>query len=129
MRKQSAFQFAFIHLRVLFALTLCFVGVLLAGISWTGIPGYPAGSQAAPNDTDRPPRYMPVPGGKPDDLNRMEVEWNNRVTYPTGRFDPTWVRKAALQDARISRNIPWGVKAPNVKQKNGTAAALTLDSN
>ena len=110
MSKKSALQFAFIHLRVLLALTLCSVGVLLAGISWTGIPGYSAGPKA-PNDTDRLPRYMPVPGGKPDDLNRMEVEWNNRVTYPTGRFDPTWVRKAALQDARIAQH-PLGRESP-----------------
>jgi len=27
------------------------------------------------------------PGGEADDLARMEEEWNNRLTYPTGRFN------------------------------------------
>lgn len=70
-------------------------------------------------------RFMPVPGGEANDLNRLEVEWHNRLTYPTGRFDPAWVRQAAEQDARISRGIPAGLQT-NINQSN---AALGLDPN
>ncbi|MEY2548136.1 MAG: hypothetical protein QOD64_718, partial [Verrucomicrobiota bacterium] len=59
-----------------------------------------------PERADRVPvskRFMPAPGGDPDDLDRMESEWNNRLTYPTGIFNPAWVRLAAAADARMAR--------------------------
>jgi len=68
-------------------------------------------------------RYMPEPGGEPDDLDRMEAQWNDRLTYPTGLFDPAWVRRAAAADARITRAVPFGVQR---LQLNSSAAA-TLD--
>ena len=40
------------------------------------------------DDAERGPAYMPVPGGKLEDLDAMEMYWNDRLTYPTGRFDP-----------------------------------------
>ena len=52
---------------------------------------------------------MPVPGGETNDLNRLEAEWHNRLTYPTGLFDPAWLRAAATQDAFLQRSIPAGV--------------------
>ena len=55
-------------------------------------------------------RYMPVPGGEADDLDRLEEEWHNRVTYPTGIFDPVWLRLAAAQDALIPSALPSGSK-------------------
>ena len=70
-------------------------------------------------------RYMPVPGGKADDLNGLEVDWHHRLTYPTGRFDPAWVRRAAEHDASISRGIPAGLQL-NINQ---SSAALGLDPN
>ncbi|MDQ2868342.1 MAG: hypothetical protein M3R59_08030 [Verrucomicrobiota bacterium] len=51
---------------------------------------------------------MPVAGERFEDLDRLETEWNNRVTYPTGNFDPAWIRAAADQDARIKSRIPAG---------------------
>jgi F5/8 type C domain-containing protein len=36
--------------------------------------------------------------------------WAHRLSYPTGRFDPAWVRQAAEQDSRIARRIPAGRK-------------------
>jgi hypothetical protein len=57
-------------------------------------------------------RYMPVPGkerGDADELNRMEEEWNNRLTYPTGVFNPAWLQAAAVQDSLVRRAIPSGV--------------------
>ena len=67
---------------------------------------------------------MPVPGGEADDLDRMEVEWHNRLTYPTGLFNPIWVRLAAAQDALVSRGIPLGIPLNNLKRAN---APLALD--
>ena len=43
-----------------------------------------------------------------EDLFQQESYWLNRVTYPTGRFNPAWVRQAAAQDADIQRGIPDG---------------------
>ena len=69
-------------------------------------------------------RYMPVPGGNRDGLDRMEVEWHNRVTYPTGIFNPDWVRRAAAQDAQVSRSVPFGVQTLDLKRPG---APLALD--
>jgi hypothetical protein len=56
-------------------------------------------------------RYMPVPGerGETAALNRLEALWHDRLTYPTGLFDPAWVRAAALADRLVPRAIPGGL--------------------
>src|SRR3954466_2525322 len=59
---------------------------------------------------EAPLRDMAVPGGDPDDLNRLELQWHDRLTYPTGKFDPAWVRQAAEQDAQITRAVPGGLQ-------------------
>ncbi|MDQ2855378.1 MAG: hypothetical protein M3R68_03535, partial [Acidobacteriota bacterium] len=41
-------------------------------------------------------------------LIEKEEYWAHRLSYPTGDFDPAWVREAAEQDARIQRSIPAG---------------------
>ena len=66
---------------------------------------------------------MPVPGGTADDLNRLEEEWNNRLTYPTGVFNPDWVRSAAIQDAAMRRAIPAGLPLESLNQ---TSSPLVL---
>ena len=38
----------------------------------------------------------------------QELYWMDRLTYPTRRFRPEWVRGAAAQDARMARGIPRG---------------------
>src|SRR5438128_2059831 len=105
-KRRSGFAF----LRVLFALSLCSSGGLLAMFSFVGAPSFLTGpaQQVAHQDRDSRPRYMPVRGDRGEDLGRLEEEWNQRLTYPTGRFDPAWVRQAAAQDATIRRNIPFG---------------------
>src|SRR5438105_2690193 len=65
-------------------------------------------------------RYMPVPGGEPDDLNRLEAQWNDRLTYPTGRFDPAWVRQAAAADNLVARNVPFGAGTLNLRMSAAT---------
>src|SRR5207253_5222204 len=60
-------------------------------------------------EVDRP-RYMPVQGERGEELNRMEEEWNNRLTYPTGIFNPAWLQAAAVQDSLLQRAVPAGVQ-------------------
>ena len=89
--------------------------MLLALFGVTGVPSRQV------EKTERP-RYMPVPGGKANELDRLEVEWHNRLTYPTGFFDPAWVRRAAETDDAIARSIPLGLRAKNLDKTNGTLA-------
>jgi len=95
---------AFFNLRALVGSFLCFAGVLLALLAFGAFNG---------KDAERRARYMPVPGGSPEtesaDLGRLEQFWNDRLTYPTGRFDPAWLRAAAVQHARMPRGIPAGI--------------------
>ena len=55
---------------------------------------------------------MPVPGGnlqgEAAGLAQLEQYWHDRLTYPTGRFDPAWVRAAAAQHARMATGVPAG---------------------
>ena len=55
---------------------------------------------------------MPVPGAgshsEADGLAQLEQYWHNRLTYPTGRFDPAWVRAAAAQHAGMTSGVPAG---------------------
>ena len=47
-------------------------------------------------------------GERYEQLIEQEEYWANRLTYPTGRFDPAWVRAALEQDANIERAVPSG---------------------
>src|SRR6266446_4025374 len=115
MKKKRTSTSRLFNPRGLLAFALCSAGVLLATFGFTGVPrqlvSCPDGStcEEGRSDTEQPQRYMPVPGGEVDDLDRMEAEWNNRLTYPTGIFDPEWLRLAAAADALIPRGIPAGV--------------------
>ena len=68
--------------RVFLSFVLGLAGVFLAMASIAP----PSQNAPVPVATTAPrlERDMPVPGGKADDLDRMEQEWNNRLTYPTG---------------------------------------------
>lgn len=118
MKKNPASEFGFSTPRVLLAFLFCSVGVGLAMISFA-----PPEGRRETGGQERP-RYMPVPGGKADDLDRLESEWHNRLTYPTGQFNPRWLRQAAVKDAQIMRKIPLGLPSPNL---NRGASALALD--
>src|SRR6185503_4933734 len=104
-------------------LVLCLAGICLGVVSYNGLRLRP--ETAA--DTDERLRLIPVPGdGKTEDLNRMEQEWQNRITYPTGIFNADWLRQAAAQDARIDRRIPAGIqKVPFAKN---SPLALAVNS-
>ncbi|HJT17629.1 MAG TPA: hypothetical protein VJ853_09585, partial [Thermoanaerobaculia bacterium] len=51
-------------------------------------------------------------------LLQTESFWNDRLTYPTGKFDPSWVRQAAKQDKNVPRGTPKGKKKGH--NSNGT---------
>jgi hypothetical protein len=130
MKKNHSHRRGVFNPRALLAFVLCSAGFVLAVSGFTGMGLQLVGPKASSSrdknsEIDERPRYMPVPGGKADDLNRLEEYWHNRLTYPTGRFDPSWVRQAAAQDARISRGIPFGVQE-NLNQGDG---ALALNPN
>ena len=91
------------NLRRLLALTLGLSGVTLAIL---------AGKDGALRRPSEPERYMPVPGSDTRDeasgLAELEQYWHNRLTFPTGRFDPAWLRAAAAQHARMAAGVPAG---------------------
>ena len=61
-----------------------------------------------------PDRYLGVPTGeKSEQLAATAAYWNDRLTYPTGRFNPKWVRDAAREDARIPSRVPGGQNGPH----------------
>ncbi|MGZ5021475.1 MAG: WD40/YVTN/BNR-like repeat-containing protein, partial [Chthoniobacterales bacterium] len=100
LRRRSAFSL----LRTLLSLLLFSAGILLTLGTFT----------RHDNDRDERKRYMPVVGSEHEDLERYELDWSNRLTYPTGIFDPEWVRKAADKDANIERGIPAGAQVSKV---------------
>ena len=106
----------FLQIRALVAVALFGVAICLAKFSFA--PPQTTNGKPERGDVDRSGRYMPVPGGTADDLNRMEEEWNNRLTYPTGLFNPAWIRQAAVEDSLINRAIPSGVPSRNLNQTN-----------
>jgi hypothetical protein len=108
------------------AVALCTVGVVLAASSFSPPVSHSHGAiSKGVTDTANLERDMPVPGGEPDDLNRLEVEWNNRLTYPTGLFDPAWVRLAAAKDALIQRAIPAGLHSSKLNSSESPLALST----
>src|SRR5436190_2748029 len=93
----------FFNPRALLGLTLCFASLALAIF---------AARESTVHRVAQPARYMPVPGSDLQSeaarLAELEQYWQNRLTYPTGRFDPAWVRAAAAQHARMASGIPAG---------------------
>src|SRR6266480_4528907 len=122
MKINRAGRFGFLQIRALVAVALFGVAICLAKFSFA--PPQTTNNEREHEEMDRLGRYMPVPGGDADDMSRMEEEWNNRLTYPTGIFDPLWVRLAAAKDALIQRAIPLGIPLKNLNQAN---APLALD--
>ena len=93
----------FVRLRTVLGLTMGLSGVALAIF---------AGKEAAVPRASQPERYLPVPGAGSHDeargLAELEQYWHYRLTYPTGRFDPAWVRAAVTQHERMTSGVPAG---------------------
>ncbi|MFL6285343.1 MAG: hypothetical protein ACJ74Q_19575 [Pyrinomonadaceae bacterium] len=45
-------------------------------------------------------------GDRYEALLEQEAYWAARITYPTGNFDPEWVREAMKQDRLVERAVP-----------------------
>jgi hypothetical protein len=105
--KESPLHSAFFNLRALGALTLCLVSTALAVLA---LKPSLISTNAAP--ATEPEHYMPLAGESPQDesrdLNRMEQFWTDRLTYPTGKFNPAWVRAAAGQHKLMPAGVPKG---------------------
>src|ERR1044071_2592303 len=107
-------EYGFFNLRALIGFTLCFVGVALALLARFS-PLTDRASLPSTTKPSQPEPYMPVPGARPEteaaDLGRLEQFWTDRLTYPTGRFDPAWLRAAAAHHARLRIGVPAGPPA------------------
>ena len=59
--------------------------------------------------TSSPLRYIALADGDTgEQLGLMDSYWNDRVTYPTGNYNPAWLRHAAEQADKIPSGIPAG---------------------
>ena len=117
MKKKSTSRSAFLNLRVLLGFSLGFLGIALA--IFAGRDSFlrtlqgPVRTDVSAAPSDDAARYMPVPGRnnsreEANGLARLEQYWNDRLTFPTGRFNPAWVRAAARQHARMPSGVPFG---------------------
>ena len=120
----------FSRIRIVAALLLLLAAICLARFSVA--PVSVANEERERADLKRP-RFMPVAGerGESEELARIEEEWTNRLTYPTGKFDPEWVRTAAAQDSLVQRAVPAGVPFNNTAAGKNAAqiSPLALDPN
>jgi hypothetical protein len=57
------------------------------------------------------------------DIAEWEAYWTDRLTYPTGRYDPSWLLNAAQQDKLVPRGVPAGT----VTYNRNSQSPLTLD--
>ena len=53
-----------------------------------------------------------------EQLIEQETYWADRISYPTGRFDPTWLQEALKEDSLIERAIPAGRANPMLNKTN-----------
>lgn len=135
---------AAVNLRALAVYLLGLTGVLLAFFALAGPPRSSAHSAIVETrevrplgEDDEPERALPG-GGKPEseaeDLLRLEEYRHNRLAYPTGRFNPAWVRQAADQHNANRRGKPGGKTSfagstfGNTATFNGADAASNRDA-
>src|SRR5205823_6623889 len=63
------------------------------------------GSSGHVGNTVAPQGALYAPGGAADagevSIAKVEDYWKTRLTYPTGRLDPAWLKQAASQEKKI----------------------------
>ena len=82
------------------------VGLIAVGVAAVvlAVPGHRS-SKSVASPSAAP--YAPVPGNaEHEQFGAMDTYWNDRLTYPTGHFNPAWLRAAKRQDARIATRRP-----------------------
>jgi hypothetical protein len=57
-----------------------------------------------------------------EDLSQRADYWTQRVTYPTGQYDPAWLLQAAVQDKQIESRVPAGQTTYQQERANGSLA-------
>jgi hypothetical protein len=130
MKRKSASKSAFFNPRALIGFGLCSVGVALVVFALIPSPKPVARDNRLARDM---PTFGEDPENEAIDLGRLEQFWSDRLTYPTGNFNPAWVRQAAAQHERIPRGIPAGnftklsAKA-NVKGRLASVSPLALST-
>src|ERR1043166_6373016 len=136
-RNRSASTSAFFNIRILVGLVLCLVGV---GLAVFGLAHRNAGGEqiafADSQTSNSPMRFSPTggnPGTEAADLLRLEEYWFNRMTYPTGRFNPAWLRRAAAKHWQMQAAVPgrggnniWVPGASVPSSSSGEPATLAL---
>jgi uncharacterized repeat protein (TIGR01451 family) len=60
-----------------------------------------------------------------EQLLEQEEYWATRMTYPTGNFDPAWVREALQQDKDIERAVPTGRLNSKLFQSQSPLSLIT----
>lgn len=147
MKKKSTARSAFFSFRAIAGLVVCLLGMGLAASAFVilHVEGFSFAHRQASaqrparvgpaGDREELARDMPTFGEDPAEeseaLERLEQFWNDRVTYPTGKFNPKWLRAAAVQNARISRGIPAGKflkVGPHLNGRVGKGIPLALST-
>src|SRR4051812_677853 len=101
----------FLKQRIVIAVLFCSVSI---GLAVTALKVYSPVVVAERNDTERDGRIQTIPvpgepgGDEAENLGRLEQFWNDRLTYPTGKFDPQWLRNAVAQHDKMQSAIPAG---------------------
>ena len=130
MKNQTNRRSAFVISRFVAAFALFFLSAALIVFAFSTRLERPQLAEASDKaeSGERLERDMPTlgenPGDEAKDLQRLEQYWADRVTYPTGKFDPQWLRNAAAQHARMQTGIPAGnfpKIAPSGNLKGGKA--------
>ena len=106
---------------MLLGIALCAIGVALALGSFVSPKFFKR--QETDSAAKERKRYMPVAGEKGEDLGRLEEEWHNRLTYPTGEFNPLWLRAAAIQDSVVQSAVPLGIPLRKLNLANAPRRA------
>ncbi len=126
MKTNTSTRSAFFSVRILFGFALCLLGV---GLGFAALRVRPAAEpehvRVVTENVDLA-RALPAGGDRDseaEDLLRLEEYRHLRLAYPTGRFDPAWVRNAADQHNRNQRRIPGG---KTLFSQSTTSGGLTL---
>ena len=113
-QQKSASKSAFLLARTLTAIALCLSGVALAVVAINNSALQRSAPVVADDELAEAMKPMPLPDSEEDEaerLEQLEQFWNDRVTYPTGVFNPEWVRAAVRHDKTITEAIPEGSHA------------------
>lgn len=124
--KTSPSRSAFFYLRLLSGLALCLTSGGLVTVALKSSP--PSQPSAPQSPVDERMRDMPTLGENPQnehkDLERLEQFWNDRLTYPTGKFNPAWVRAAAAQHNSMRPALPSGSFARLLNPNNTSGLGM-----